>query len=91
MTVAELKKLLEQFDDDLIVEVKNDYGEYDLATVVSEEEELYCVTSEYEECIKLKRCSLAHKKSCKYLLKKGVDKSQLLCYNRLIKRKEEIK
>lgn len=51
MTVKELKKLLEQFDDDLIVEV-NDCGEYNIAEEVYEDEETYCTASNYAEFLK---------------------------------------
>lgn len=55
MTVAELKKLLEQFDDDLIVEAKNDCGEYDLVEEVYEDEDTYCTASDYAEFLKTKK------------------------------------
>lgn len=48
MTVKELKKLLEQFDDDLVVEVKNDCGEYDIAEDVYEDEEEYCTAEVFK-------------------------------------------
>ena len=52
MTVAELKKLLEQFDDNLIVEARDDYGDYDLVAEVYEDEETYSTASTYEDCFK---------------------------------------
>lgn len=53
MTVKELKKLLEQFDDDLIVEVNN-CGECDIVEEVYEDEETYCTASNYAEFLKNK-------------------------------------
>lgn len=41
MTVKELKSLLNQFDENLIIKVKDDCGEYDLAEDIYEDEEEY--------------------------------------------------
>ena len=54
MTVKELKKLLEQFDDDLIIEAKNDCGEYDLVETVYEDKDKYCSAGDYAEALKNK-------------------------------------
>lgn len=49
MNVKELKEQLEQFDENLIVEVKDDCGEYDMAEVVYEDEEEYASPKAYAE------------------------------------------
>lgn len=47
MTIRELKELLNQFDENLLVTVKDDFGDYDLAADVYEDVESYCSATDF--------------------------------------------